>query len=116
MARKRAERQFVKFKGSLTEQSVILTATDAYLQAIKATHVLEFGTRHFTLAQEEAERVENRATSGLATAEELGAARLLLESSRASFEAARGEAIYSFLAVAALLGRDAGTVRIQDGS
>ena len=114
VARKRAERQIVKFKGSLTEQSVILTATDAYLQAIKATHVLEFGTRHFTLAQEEAGRVENRATSGLATAEELGVARLLLESSRASFEAARGEAIYSFLAVAALLGRDAGTVRIQD--
>jgi outer membrane protein TolC len=114
VARKRAERQIVKFKGSLTEQSVIVTATDAYLQAIKATHVLEFGTRHFALAQEEAERVENRATSGLATAEELGVARLLLESSRASFEAARGEAIYSFLAVAALLGRDAGTVRIQD--
>ena len=37
------------------------------------------------------------------------------QSSRASFEAERGEAIYSFLAVAALLGRDAGTVRIQDG-
>ncbi len=112
--RKRAERQIVKFKGSLEEQSVIVSATDAYLQAIKATHVLEFGTRHFALAQEEAERVENRAKSGLATAEELGVARLLLESSRASFEAARGEAIYSFLAVAALLGRDAGTVRIQD--
>lgn len=114
VARKRAERQIVKFKGSLTEQSVIVTATDAYLRAIKASHVLEFGTRHFALAQEEAERVENRATSGLATAEELGVARLLLEISRASFEAARGEAIYSFLAVAALLGRDAGTVRIQD--
>jgi outer membrane protein TolC len=50
----------------------------------------------------------------LATAEELGLARLLLQTSRASFEAARGEAIYSFLAVAALVGRDAGTVRIQD--
>jgi len=114
VARKRAERQVVKFKGSLTEQSVILTATDAYLQAIKATHLLELRTRHFALAQEEDARVENRATSGLATAEELGVARLLLESSRASFEAARGEAIYSFLAVAALLGRDADTIRIQD--
>jgi outer membrane protein TolC len=113
VTRKRAERQIVKFKGSLTEQNVILSATDAYLQAIKSTHLLELGTRHFAVAQEEAERVENRAASGLATAEELGVARLLLESSRASFEAARGEAIYSFLAVAALLGRDAGTVRIQ---
>ena len=114
VARRRAERQVAKFKGSLTEQSVILTATDAYLQAIKATHLLELRTRHFALAQEEDARVENRATSALATAEELGVARLLLESSRASFEAAQGEAIYSFLAVAALLGRDAGTVRIQD--
>ncbi|HEY3037492.1 MAG TPA: TolC family protein [Pyrinomonadaceae bacterium] len=114
VAHKRAERQIIKFKGSLTEQSVILTATDAYLQAIKATHLLELRTRHFTLAQEEDARVENRAASSLATAEELGVARLLLESSRASFEAAKGEAIYSFLAVAALLGRDAGTVRIQD--
>ncbi|HEY2912864.1 MAG TPA: TolC family protein [Candidatus Angelobacter sp.] len=114
VARKRAETQIIKFKGSLTEQNVILTATDAYLQAVKATHVLELATRHFTVAQEEAARVENRATSALATAEELGVARLLLESSRASFEAAQGEAIYSFLAVAALLGRDAGTVRIQD--
>ena len=114
VARKRAETQIVKFKGSLTEQSVILSATDTYLQAIKATHVLELATRHFTVAQEEAQRVENRAISSLATAEELGVARLLLASSRASFEAARGEAIYSFLAVAVLLGRDAGTVRIQD--
>lgn len=114
VTRKRADRQKVKFKGSLTEQSVILSATDAYLQAIKATHVLELGTRRFALAQAEAERVENRATSGLATAEELGLARLLLETSRASFEAQRGEAIYSFVAVAALLGQDAGTVRIQD--
>lgn len=114
VTRKRAERQILKFKGSLTEQSVIVSATDAYLQAVKATHVLELGTRHFAVAQEEAERVENRATSGLATAEELGVARLLLASSRASFEAQRGEAIYSFLALAALLGRDAGTVRIQD--
>lgn len=113
-ARKRAETQIVKFKGSLEEQSVVLSATDTYLEAIKATHVLELATRHFTLAQDEAVRVENRATSALATAEELGVARLLLASSRASFEAARGEAIYSFLAVAALLGRDAGTVRIQD--
>lgn len=115
VARKRAETQVTKFKGSLTEQSVIRTATDAYLQAIKATHSLELRTRHFALAQEEDARVENRAGSALATAEELGVARLLLESSRASFEAARGEAIYSFLAVAALVGRDAGTVRIQDG-
>jgi outer membrane protein TolC len=114
VTRKRAERQILKFKGSLTEQSVIVSATDAYLQAVKATHVLELGTRHFAVAQEEAERVENRAASGLATAEELGVARLLLASSRASFEAQRGEAIYSFLALAALLGRDAGTVRIQD--
>jgi outer membrane protein TolC len=114
VARKRAERQAVKFKGSLTEQSVILSATDTYLQAIKATHVLELDTKHFAVAQEEAERVEKRAASALATAEELGVARLLLETSRASFEAARGEAIYSFLAVAALLGRDAGGVRIQD--
>ena len=114
VAHKRAERQIIKFKGSLTEQSVILTATDAYLQAIKATHLLELRTRHFTLAQEEDARVENRAASSLATAEELGVARLRLESSRASFEAAQGEAIYSFLAVAALLGRDASTVRIQD--
>jgi outer membrane protein TolC len=114
VARKRAERQIVKFKGSLTEQSVILSATDTYLQAIKATHLLELRTRHFALAQEEDARVENRAASALATAEELGVARLLLESSRASFEAAQGEAIYSFLAVAALLGRNAGTVRIQD--
>lgn len=114
VTRKLAERQILKFKGSLTEQSVIVSATDAYLQAIKATRVLELGTRHFAVAQEEAERVENRATSGLATAEELGVARLLLASSRASFEAQRGEAIYSFIAVAALLGRDAGTVRIQD--
>ena len=114
VAHKRAERQIVKFKGSLTEQSVILNATDAYLQAIKATHLLELRTRHFALAQEEDARVENRVASSLATAEELGVARLLLESSRASFEAAQGEAIYSFLAVAALLGRDAGTVRIQD--
>ena len=88
VTRKRAESQILKFKGSLTEQSVIVSATDAYLQAIKATHVLELGTRHFAVAQEEAERVENRATSGLATAEELGVARLLLASSRASFEAA----------------------------
>lgn len=114
VTRKLAERQILKFKGSLTEQSVIVSATDAYLQAIKATHVLELGTRHFAVAQEEAERVENRATSGLATAEELGVARLLLQSSRASFEAQRGEAIYSFIAVAAMLGRHAGTVRIQD--
>jgi len=114
VARKRAETQISKFKGSLTEQDVIRTATDAYIQAIKATHLLELRTKHFALAQEEAERVENRATSGLATAEELGVARLLLESSRASFAAARGEAVYSFLAVAALLGRDADTVRIQD--
>jgi len=114
VARKRAERQIIKSQGSLTEQSTILSATDAYLQAIKATHVLELATRHFTVAQEENARVENRATSGLATAEELGVARLLLASSRASFEAAQGEAIYSFLAVGALLGRDAGTIRIQD--
>jgi outer membrane protein TolC len=114
VARKRADTQVAKFKGSLTEQSVILTATDAYLQAIKATHLLELRTQHFALAQEEDARVENRATSALATAEELGVARLLLASSRASFEAAQGEAIYSFLAVAALLGRDAGTIRIQD--
>ena len=114
VARKRAERQFVKFQGSLTEQSVILTATDAYLEAIKATHLLELRARHVALAQEEDARVENRAASSLATAEEVGVAKLLLESSRASFEAAQGEAIYSFLAVAALLGRDAGTVRIQD--
>jgi len=114
VARKRAERQIAKFRGSLTEQSVIRTATDAYLQAIKATHLLELRTRHFALAQEEDARVENRAGSALATAEELGVARLLLASSRASFEAAQGEAIYSFLAVAALLGRDADTIRIQD--
>jgi len=114
VARKRAETQVAKFKGSLTEQSVIRTATDAYLQAIKATHLMELRTRHFTLAQEEDARVENRAGSALATAEELGVARLLLASSRASFEAVRGEAIYSFLAVAALVGRDAGTIRIQD--
>ena len=114
VAHKRAERQVIKFKGSLTEQSVILKATDAYLQAIKATHLLELRTRHFALAQEEDARVENRAASSLATAEELGVARLRLESSRASFEAAQGEAIYSFLAVAALLGRDVSTVRIQD--
>ena len=114
VARKRAETQIAKFKGSLTEQSVIRTATDAYLQAIKATHLLELRTQHFALAQEEDARVENRATSALATAEELGLARLRLESSRASFEAARGEAIYSFLAVAALVGRDADTIRIQD--
>jgi outer membrane protein TolC len=112
--RKRAETQIVKFQGSLTEQSVIASAADTYLQAIKAAHVLDLGARHFAVAQEEAERVENRATSGLATAEELGVARLLLNSSRASFEAARGEATYSFLAVAALLGRDANTVRIQE--
>jgi outer membrane protein TolC len=114
VARKRAERQIVKFKGSLTEQTVIRSATDTYLQAIKATHLLELRTRHFALAQEEDARVQNRAASALATAEELGVARLLLASSRASFEAAQGEAIYSFLAVAALLGRDASTVRIQD--
>jgi outer membrane protein TolC len=114
VARRRAERQAAKFKGSLTEQIVIRSATDTYLQAIKATHLLELRTRHFTLAQEESARVENRAASSLATAEELGVARLLLESSRASFEAAQGEAIYSFLAVAALLGRDADTIRIQD--
>jgi outer membrane protein TolC len=114
VSRKRAERQIAKFKGSLTEQSVIRTATDAYLQAIKATHLLDLRTRHFALAQEENARVENRAASNLATAEEVGVAKLLLESSRASFEAARGEAIYSFLAVAALLGRDADTIRIQD--
>ena len=36
VARKRAETQISKFKGSLTEQDVIRTATDAYLQAIKA--------------------------------------------------------------------------------
>jgi outer membrane protein TolC len=112
--RKRAETQIAKFQGSLTEQSVIASATDTYLQAIKAAHVLDLGAQHFAVAQEEAERVENRATSGLATAEELGVARLLLNSSRASFEAARGEATYSFLAVAALLGRDANTVRIQE--
>jgi outer membrane protein TolC len=112
--RKRAETQIAKFQGSLTEQSVIASATDTYLQAIKAAHVLELGERHFAVAQEEAERVENRAITGLATAEELGVARLLLNSSRASFEAARGEATYSFLAVAALLGRDANTVRIQE--
>ena len=111
---KRAERQIIKFKGSLTEQSVILSATDAYLQATKATHLLELRTQHLAVAQEENARVENRATGGLATADELGISRLLLASSRASFEAARGEAIYSFLAVAALLGRDADTVRIQD--
>ena len=114
VARKRAERQITKYKGSLTEQSVIRSATDAYLQAIKATHLLELRTKHFVLAQEENARVENRAANSLATAEDLGAARLLLDSSRASFAAARGEAIYSFLAVAALLGRDADTVRIQD--
>jgi len=114
VAHKRAERQVIKLKGSLTEQSVILKATDAYLQAIKATHLLDLRTRHFALAQEEDARVENRAASSLATAEELGVARLRLESSRASFEAAQGEAIYSFLAVAALLGRDVSTVRIQD--
>ncbi|PYJ30554.1 MAG: hypothetical protein DME90_03145 [Verrucomicrobia bacterium] len=112
--RKRAQTQIAKFQGSLTEQSVVASATDAYLQAIKAAHVLELSERHFAVAQEEAARVENRATSSLATAEELGVARLLLNSSRASFEAARGEATYSFLAVAALLGRDANTVRIQD--
>jgi len=112
--RKRAETQIAKFQGSLTEQSVIASATDAYLQAIKAAHVLELAERHFALAQEEDARVENRAASSLATAEEVGVARLLLNSSRASFEAARGEATYSFLAVAALLGRDANTVRIQD--
>ena len=114
VARRRAERQVAKFKGSLTEQSVIRSATDSYLQAIKATRLLQLRTQHFTLAQEESARVENRAASSLATAEELGVARLRLESSRASFEAAQGEAIYSFLAVAALLGRDVSTVRIQD--
>jgi len=112
--RKRADTQVSKFRGSLTEQSVIRTATDAYLQAIKATHLLELRTQHFALAQEEDARVENRAGSALATAEEVGLAKLLLESSRASFEAAQGEAIYSFLAVAALVGRDADTIRIQD--
>jgi outer membrane protein TolC len=112
--RRRAETQIAKFQGSLTEQSVIASATETYLQAIKAAHLLELGERHFALAQDEAARVENRATSSLATAEELGVARLLLNSSRASFEAAQGEATYSFLAVAALLGRDANTVRIQD--
>ena len=112
--RKRAETQIAKFQGSLTEQSVIASATDTYLQAIKAAHVLELSERHFAVAQEEDARVENRAASSLATAEEVGVARLLLNSSRASFEAARGEATYSFLAVAALLGRDANTVRIQD--
>jgi outer membrane protein TolC len=114
VARKRAETQISKFKGSLTEQDVIRSATDAYLQAIKATHLLELRSKHFALAQEENARVENRAANSLATAEDLGVARLLLDSSRASFSAARGEAIYSFLAVAALLGRDADTVRIQD--
>jgi outer membrane protein TolC len=114
VARKRAETQISKFKGSLTEQDVIRSATDAYLQAIKATHLLELRSKHFALAQEENARVENRAANSLATAEDLGVARLLLDSSRASFAAARGEAIYSFLAVAALLGRDADTVRIQD--
>ena len=112
--RKRADRLVAKFKGSLTEQSVIRTATDAYLQAIKATHLLELRTRHFTLAQEENARVENRTANSLATAEEVGVAKLLVDSSRASFEAAQGEAIYSFLAVAALLGREAETIRIQD--
>jgi outer membrane protein TolC len=76
--------------------------------------LLELRTQHFALAQEENARVENRAASALATAEEVGVAKLLLESSRASFEAAKGEAIYSFLAVAALVGRDADTIRIQD--
>jgi outer membrane protein TolC len=112
--RKRAETQIAKFQGSLTEQSVIASATDTYLQAIKAAHVLELSERHFAIAQEEDARVESRAASSLATAEEVGVARLLLNSSRASFEAARGEATYSFLAVAALVGRDANTVRIQD--
>ena len=114
VARKRAETQVSKFKGSLTEQDVIRTATDAYLQAIKATHLLELRSKHFALAEEENARVENRAANSLATAEDVGVAKLLLESSRASFVAARGEAVYSFLAVAALLGRDADTVRIQD--
>jgi outer membrane protein TolC len=114
VARKRAETQISKFKGSLTEQDVIRSATDAYLQAIKATHLLELRSKHFALAQEENARVENRAANSLATAEDVGVARLLLESSRASFVAARGEAVYSFLAVAALLGRNADTVRIQD--
>src|SRR5262249_311508 len=59
--RKRAETQIAKFQGSLTEQSVIASATDTYLQAIKAAHVLQLGERHFAVAQEEAERVENRA-------------------------------------------------------
>lgn len=112
--RKRAYTQIVKSQGSLTSEEVVLTATEAYLRAIKVTHLLELRTQHFALAQKEARRVEDRAKDSLATAQELGVARLLLATSRASFEAERGEAIYSFLAVADLLGLDAGTVRIQE--
>ncbi len=114
VARKRAHRQVIKFEGSLTTQDVILSATEAYLRAIRATRLLELRTKHFALAQKEAARVENRATSNLATAEELGAARRLLETSRASSEAQQGETIYSFLAVADLLGVDAGSIRIRE--
>ncbi|HXY02691.1 MAG TPA: TolC family protein [Terriglobales bacterium] len=112
--RKRAHTEIVKSLGSLTEEEVVLTATEAYLRAIKVTHLLDLRTQHFALAQKEAKRVEDRAKDNLATAQELGVARLLLATSRASFEAERGEAIYSFLAVADLLGLDASTVRIQE--
>ncbi|MEO8440592.1 MAG: TolC family protein [Spartobacteria bacterium] len=112
--RKRAEREIIKFRGSLTTSDLVLSATGAYLSSIKATHLLELRRQHYTVAAKEAERVENRASDNLATAEELGAARLLRETSRASFEAERVSAVYSFLAVADLLGLNGNQLRIQE--
>ncbi|MGB8342173.1 MAG: TolC family protein [Chthoniobacterales bacterium] len=113
VTRKRAERQVVKFRGSLTKHDLVFSATQAYLDAIKATHLLELRDEHLKVARKEAARVEERATKNLATAEELGVARLLVLTSRAAFEAERWDVIYSFLAVADLLGLDASKVRIE---
>jgi outer membrane protein TolC len=111
--RRRAERDVIKFQGSLTTQDLVFAATEAYLASIKASHLLELRKQHFEVAEQEANRVQTRSKSNLATAEDVAVAVLQRETSRASFQAERGEAVYSFFAVADLLGLEARQLRIQ---
>lgn len=114
VAQKRAARRIAHLRSALDAQDIASQATETYLLSIKASHVLELRRKHLEVAQQEANRVGSRASSNLATAAEVGAARLLLEGSQASFTAERGEAVYSFFAVADLLGLDPSRVRIQE--
>lgn len=114
VTRRRAARDVIKFQGSLTTHDLVFAATEAYLNSIKATHLLQLRKQHFEVADQEANRVQTRSKNNLATAEEVGQAVLARETSRASFEAERGEAVYSFFAVADLLGLQPSQLRIQE--